>query len=325
VRELIHALSREVDADMVAAVRSDSIDLVPPSVEKVVRPVRHGLRRILEGAKSLAQGDLLHGLDAQIPVRASGPTVVTIHDLAVYDVPWAFSRQWVVGTRATTGHALRKADEVIADSAFTAERIKARCGRTATVVPLAPASDLTPPTMQAMEVVRAGYDLPIAFVLFVGTIEPRKDVGTLAAACRQANLPLILTGRVSASARVPVGARALGYVPVEDLPALYGAATIVAYPSLYEGFGLPPIEAMSCGAPVVAYRIPPLQEVLADAAILTAPHDVDALTAALTGLLADADHRAALTEAGRARARSLTWKETASRTADVYRSLGVPC
>ncbi len=114
-------------------------------------------------------------------------------------------------------------------------------------------------------------------------------------------------------------------MPRSHLPALYGAATVVAYPSIYEGFGLPPVEAMACGAPVVAFRIPPLEESLGEAAILTAPGDAVELAAALRDLLADNEGRKQLANAGLVRAGTLSWSATAAATAAVYRQLGVAC
>jgi glycosyltransferase involved in cell wall biosynthesis len=157
----------------------------------------------------------------------------------------------------------------------------------------------------------------------VATIEPRKDVATLAAACREASVPLVLAG--AARARAPDDAVVLGYVPRPHLPALYKTATVVAYPSTYEGFGLPPVEAMACGAPVVAYRIPPLEESLGAAAVLTAPGDTVELAAVLRDLFADEERRRHLVRAGLARTAELSWQAAARDTAAVYRALGVAC
>jgi glycosyltransferase involved in cell wall biosynthesis len=246
-----------------------------------------------------------------------------VHYLAVYDVPWAFTRSWVRRQRAASAHAARRADVVVAVSAFTADRLRDRLGCDATVIPEAPSSDMVPAADAELAEVRVTYDLPDTFVLCVATIEPRKDVATLATACRDAGVPLVIAGAARAAA--PAGAKLLGYVPSAHLPALYGAATVVAYPSIYEGFGLPPVEAMACGAPVVAFRIPPLQESLGDAAVLTAPGDAGELADALRGLVGDDQGRGELVAAGLARARTMRWSDAASATAAVYRRLGVAC
>ena len=321
--ELLSALVEVVDADMVASVRADASALLPPAITPIVRHPRHGLRAIVTEARGLGPAALVHGLDVHIPLRPGAPTVATVHDLAVYDVPWAFGRRWVLRERAAIAHAARRADALLAVSGFTAHRLHDRFGRDATVVPEAPSRDMIPASEAELTEVRRKYDLPPRFVLCVATIEPRKDVATLAAACREVGVPLVIVGAARAAA--PAGALLLGYVPRPHLPALYGAATVVAYPSIYEGFGLPPVEAMACGAPVVAFRIPPLEESLGEAAILTAPGDVVELAAALRNLLADDEGRIHLANVGLARAATLNWSATASATAALYRRLGVAC
>ncbi len=140
------------------------------------------------------------------------------------------------------------------------------------------------------------YGLPPEFVLHVGNIEPRKDVPTLAAACREAGVPLVLAGGSIATVEVPAGARPLGYVDAARLPALYAAASAVAYVSRYEGFGLPPLEAMACGAAVVATRVGALPD-LVDGAVEWVPAgDPGAQAAVIRSLVVDEEHRSALVD-----------------------------
>ncbi len=127
-------------------------------------------------------------------------------------------------------HALRRADAVIAVSAFTAERVAALTGRQAAVVHSAPGDRFSPPGGEEIARVRGAYRLPERFVLHVGNIEPRKDLETLAAACRRVAVPLVVTGRGLWGHRAPAGVLAIGQVPIGDLPALYGAATWSATP-----------------------------------------------------------------------------------------------
>jgi glycosyltransferase involved in cell wall biosynthesis len=289
------------------------------------RPVVDGPRRALLGLMPVRDADLVHGLDVDLPLRPSGPTVSTVHDTAVFDTPWAFGGVRARGERVLLRQALHRADAVIAVSAFTAQRVEELFGRCATVVPLAPAPRFRPPADEDRARVRARHGLPDRFVLHVGTIEPRKDVPMLAAAARVSGVPLVLAGALARGQAVPPGALHLGYVDAQDLPALYASATAVAYPSRYEGFGLPPLEALACGAAVVASRVGALPETLGEAAVLVEPRDEAALTAALRDVLADEDRRRAMREEGLRRARALTWQDTARATLEVYRRLGVCC
>ena len=321
--ELLHALVPVLDATLIATVLPDAAAALPAEVEARARSGGRGVARLVAGARTLPEADLVHGLNVHLPIRRTAPAVATVHDLAVYDVPWTFRRRFVASERAAMALAMRRADALIADSSFTAERIRERFGRDATVVPLAAPAGLTPPTSNDIDAVRNAYSLPPRFVLFVGTVEPRKDVTPLAAACRDVGVPLVMAGRRQGAP--PADAIHLGYVPGADLAALYGASTVVGYPSVYEGFGLPPLEAMACGAPVLAYRIPPLVEALGDAAALVAPGDEAGLRAALRALVFDPDERAARIAAGRSCADRFTWATTAAATADVYRRLGLSC
>jgi glycosyltransferase involved in cell wall biosynthesis len=323
IRELVRALSQVVDATLVAVVQADVVESLPPGVVARVLPVAGGFRRAISGLRMPGPADLVHGLDATAPATRQVPRVVTVHDLSVFDVPWTYARRRVVVKRLQTRHAIRAADAIVVPSAFTAERVRSLFGRDAVVIPEAPASDCSPAAPEEIAAVARRYRLPERYVLHVGALEPRKDVAGLARACTAAGVPLVLAGPPPAPAQVAaLNARVLGYVPQADLAALYGAATIVAFPSLYEGFGLPPLEAMASGAPVVASRAGSLPEVLGDAALLFPQGDVDELCRALRRLLADNDLRAQLRADGLAHAGRFSWTKTARMTADVYRSLG---
>lgn len=323
IRELLKVLPDEVDARLVVDVQADAVGELPAAVEARVHRVSAGARRALQGGRPPRDASLIHGLDASLPLRGRAPKVVTVHDLAVFDVPWAFTRRRATGKRLQMRHAVKAADTIIAVSPFTADRVRERLGREATVILEAPPGDCAPAPQDEVDAVRRRYELPDRFVLHVGTIEPRKDVAGLARACLAVDVPLILAGGSLWGTAVPSAARALGYVERADLAALYGAATVVAYPSRYEGFGLPPLEALACGAAVVATRVASLPEVLGHAALFVPPNDGDALVAALREVLNDDERRAEMRAAGIAQAQTFSWARAGEQTAAVYRGLGI--
>jgi glycosyltransferase involved in cell wall biosynthesis len=322
-RELLRALPSEVDADLTAVVQQRAVDEVPSEVRRVTRRDCDGVRRTIEGLRGVGSADLVHALDVDLPLRPGAPSVATVHDLSLFDEPSAFGWARRVGKQVTTRRSIRRADAVISVSAFTAERVRAHFGRDSRVVLEAPGPAFFPPPDDAIARVRARWSLPEQFVLHVGNLEPRKDVPTLARAAARAGLPLVLAGGHIVTIDAPAGAQLLGQVAPADLPALYVAATVVAYVSRYEGFGLPPIEAMACGATVMATRCGALPEVAGDGIEFVPIGDVDAQAAALRDLANDASRRAARSRAGVAAAGRLSWAAAARGTADVYRSLGV--
>ncbi len=310
-------------ADLSAAVQSSAAPLLPRSVRAIDRPDGAGVKRAAYGMQPLPDVDLVHGLDVDLPLRLSCPSVATVHDLSVFDVPWAFSRFRAAGERLLIRRALARADKIVAVSSFTAERVAHHFDRQATVIPLAPRSKQDPVDEAKTAAVRRRYGLPERFVLQLGSIEPRKDVQLLADVCSELGIPLVLAGAAGGRHPVPTSARHLGYVDRDELAPLLDAATIVAYISRYEGFGLPPLEAMARGRPVVASAVGGLPDVAADGACLVPVDGRAELVTALRTLWGDDAQRHELGRRAIEVAGRLSWQATAQATVAVYRSLGL--
>ena len=284
--------------------------------------------------------DVLHSTAFTVPPPLSeAKLVVTVPDLTFLTHP-------ELHTEANRSFCLRQADlwskraaylitlsesarsDILRYLSFPEERVVA--------IPLAAAPEFVPSTdLGAVRRVLASHDIRDNYVLFVGTLEPRKNAITLLRACadvlRVADPPhlLVLAGasgwmnsEVFAEVRalqLEERVRFLGYVPDADLQALYTAARVFVYPSLYEGFGLPVIEAMACGAPVITSTTSSLPEVAGDAALLVPPTDVIALRGALEEVLNSHAKRLQMRAASRRQAERFSWQETARKTLAVYR------
>lgn len=284
--------------------------------------------------------DLFHGVTGfELPWGGPCRLVTTVHDLVPLRFPALspWRHRWAV--RLLLPGALRRATRVIAVSEATRrevlERYRIPAGRVAVVPEAAdPRFAPAPPADRAR--VRARYGLVGVYVLFVGLLEPKKNLGTLFRAVarlreadgfRTATLAIAgapgwgLPDLAAEATRLGVGdvVRLLGPVPDEDLPALYGEALAFVFPSLWEGFGLPVLEAMAAGAPVIATCRGAVPEVAGDAALLVEP-EVGPLADALARLLDDPGLRERLREAGLRRARAFSWERAAAETLAVYRA-----
>ena len=199
------------------------------------------------------------------------------------------------------------------------------------------AMTLDPPTAGRDDFIRRKYKLPARFILYVGTLEPRKNLNTLleAYAVLRHSLPevgLVIAGGKgwlyeSFFARLRTldlepHVTLTGFVPEADLPALINCAEVFAYPSVFEGFGLPPLEAMACGMPVVVSNASSLPEVVGEAGLSLAPRDISAWVEALSGVLLNPALRADLRARGLQRAAQFTWQAAARQTLALYQDLG---
>lgn len=287
----------------------------------------------------VGDADIFHATDHLLPRLNGMRSVFTLHDLSFLTCPETHlpSNRWFL--RVAVPVFLRRADAVICISDHTkrdAVRYYGLDDPKVFVVPEGVDERFGPVSDEQTAAVRARYSLPESFILFVGTIEPRKNLVTLLDAfhaLRSEGRPerLVIVGRKgwlheATFARVrELGLESevlfLGYVADEDLPALFGAASVFAFPSLYEGFGLPPLEAMSCGTPVVCSDSSSLPEVCGDSAILVPPRDARALANALRRVLEDPALRGDLRERGIKQAAKFTWRQAAASTAEVYRTV----
>jgi glycosyltransferase involved in cell wall biosynthesis len=257
---------------------------------------------------------VLHATTMRAPLHVDLPLVVTVHDLAVLRHPWAFNRWNANYSRLTLPRVVAAAEKVIAVSEFTASEL----------------TSLLSVPVNKVAVVRHGVGDAFStggrvaegdYVLCVSTVEPRKNLERLAEAFASAKLPgteLRIAGELGWGAvRLRDGTpRQLGHVEDDELAALYRGAACVAYVSLYEGFGLPILEALACGAPVVAADIPALREVAGDAVVYVDPLDVASISAGLREALS---RREELSAAGPIRAARFTWEQAARETIEVYR------
>jgi glycosyltransferase involved in cell wall biosynthesis len=349
--ELAQGLARLVPADefeLVAPVPlelgADGAQALPPNLCTVHAPVNALRRRWWTIGLPLYVRQhgltLFHGTNYNVPLWQRCPTVVTIHDLSLLLHAETHREDLVRRARRRLPTMTRIAAHIITDSESVKREISEHlhvAPEKITAVPLAPRRAFQPVAEAVARVARQRLGVEDEFILFVGTVEPRKNLLTLVRACdellRATSLcpQLVIAGQkgwLTDELFAYVEQSALkerilftGYIADEDLAALYSSCRVSIYPSLYEGFGLPPLEAMACGAPVITSRIPVIMETVADAARLITPTDVQALTAALVELLTDAAARAHYAAAGRRRAAEFTWALTAQRTLDVYRAV----
>lgn len=289
-------------------------------------------------------GPFLGPLEAMAIVLGAMPqrrvrTVVTVHDLSFVRHPECFGffrRQYY---RAAIGHGARVADTVIADSMSTRSDLIEIAGvppERVCVVPLGVDPGLRPVRDEhALRSFREKYALPERYLLFVGTIEPRKNIvriiESFASIAERIPHHLVIAGRkgwkcgdVFKSARrlhVESKVHFTGRIAEEDIAGLYSLTEVFVWPSLYEGFGLPVVEAMACGVPVVTSNRSSLPEVVGNAALLVDPFSTDEIAHAIMRVIDDAPLRGELIAKGFVRASELTWRRTASSTLLVYERL----
>jgi len=342
---LIHVLREDPEGDYTVFLNSRCALSLPCSQKRSRLPTYRPLVRIFWeqflqplalGAENIA---LLHSPVNVQPLFLPCKSVVTVTDLSFMVFPQSFRASQRFYQHIFTRLSVRRASHVIAISASTAQDLTRFLGvpaeRISVTLPGVDAAYRPVRDASTLSRFRHLHDLPEKFILFVGTLEPRKNLVTLLQAYAQfkrmtgSGYKLVLGGgrgwlyQPIFAAVEALGLQAdvmfPGFIPEDELPLWYNAADVFVYPSLYEGFGLPPLEAMACGTPVVVSDVSSLPEVVGDAAVLVGPHEPDEWAAALSTLCDDADLRADLAARGLERAQQFSWTRMARETIQVYR------
>jgi glycosyltransferase involved in cell wall biosynthesis len=281
--------------------------------------------------------DLFHGTNFEVPLWKKCPTVLTIHDLSLLRYPEVHEKARVRRARRRLPLMARAATMIITPGESVRREVCEHLKISPTkvvAVPEAPRSvfrRLAPAETQAA---RKRLGIGDDFLLYVGTIEARKNLVRLVQAFKDVasehpeTLQLVLAGKQGwltqdvfdfvAASGLKQSIKFTGYLADEDLCALYSSCRAFIYPSLYEGFGLPPLEAMACGAPVIASRIPSIEAVTGPAACLVNPENVSELASSMRDLVDDRTRQQELSLAGLQRAGKFSWAETARLTRQVY-------
>jgi glycosyltransferase involved in cell wall biosynthesis len=321
--------------------KDDTTILEQPNFRRVSlwTPSHHRLERYALNVELMRLGlDVLHSPDFIPPHRPSCRSVITVHDLAFLLYPHFLTKE----SARYYGHidqAVRWTDHIISVSESTKRDTIQHLGvpeDKITVVYEAANPIFQPVDREiAREHVRNRHGIDGPYILFVSTIEPRKNVPTLLRAvwqlmeCYKEDVRLVLAGgkgwlfedafavvdELELNGRVHF----VGRVPSEDLLYLYNAAEMLAHPAFYEGFGLPPLEAMACGLPAIVSNVASLPEVVGDAGLLIDPHDVDELTVAMWRVLNDDELRWEMRDKGLRQADFFSWERAARETMEIYR------
>ena len=280
---------------------------------------------------------VFHGTNFEVPLTGKCPSVITIHDLSMVLHPQTHERRRVRRARKRLPMMARAATMVVTPTEVVRQEVHAHLqiplDRIVTI-PEAARSAFRRQDPARTEIVRKRLKITQPFVLYVGTVEPRKNLLNLVRAFEHVlsecdfSVQLVIAGRKgwmvndlfrhvkrsSAAEQIIF----TGYLSDDDLCALYSSCALFAYVSLYEGFGLPPLEAMACGAPVIASRIPSLSETIGEAALLVAPTDVQELANNIRSLIQNENLRTQLARKGLQRSSELSWDRTAQLTRAVY-------
>src|SRR5262245_21101961 len=343
---LLHHLVKAGADDEIIVVSNRPVDTtspLPPSVRVVASPSRVPrlvwMQLIAPRLLRRLRVDVAHFTNGMVPLAISVPTVVTIHDMSLTMFPKYHPPRRVLLNRPLVDMAARRADAIITVSESAKRDIVRLYGSQAERIHVV--HEAAAPSFRRvhdaslLNRVRQRYELADRFILYVGTIEPRKNLPKLiegfARKRKNGELPhqLVCAGPYGWLSRdiedlidrldIEDAVRFTGYVPFDDLAALYTLAEMFVFPSLYEGFGLPVIEAMACGTPVVTGHVAALAEVGGGAVEQVARLDAESLGQAMLRLADDPERRDRLATLGLQRAQMFSWERAARETLKVYR------
>jgi glycosyltransferase involved in cell wall biosynthesis len=332
-RYTLYFVNREAARQWQGKYERFTVRLLPPPTPIVRVPIA------LELELRRRPVDVLH-VQYTAPTFCPVPVVATIHDLAFEHLPETFTRRGRAQLRLTVRRTAKRAARIATVSEFSRQDIIQTYGIAPEKVAvtyngISPIYRTESESADEAAELRSRYRIRSQYLLAVGSVQPRKNLMRLIRAydtLRHRNpdlqMQLVLVGRhlwlfrevVREAAR---HARAedivmTGYVPERDLPALYRNALAFVYPSLFEGFGLPPLEAMACGTPVITSDVSSLPEIVGRAALLVNPYDEEEIAGAIARLMTDTELRRQLATEGAARAKQFTWQSTADKTLALY-------
>jgi glycosyltransferase involved in cell wall biosynthesis len=292
--------------------------------------------KVLPVGSLLGNYDLYHGLNYHVP-RVAFPSIVNIYDLSYLLFPQYFTRKRLNDIRGKVASSIKRADKILTGS----ESAKADIvnflkvpGKRIKVTPFGVEETFKPQSSEEVSLIRKKHNLPERFILFVGTIEPRKNIISLLRAYHKlvrSDVGLVIAGGhgwlfeeiFREVSRLNLREKVMfpGRVSETDLPALYSAASVFVYPSVYEGFGFPPLEAMACGVPVIVSNTSSLPEIVGDAGILVNPEDSSEIAEAIRSVLDDDSKRENMRTKGIERAKRFSWEKCAGETLRIYAEL----
>lgn len=349
VRSLLNAFAaRDRDCDFIAYLSANQASESLPANIRTRRVATNPFLRLgFDLAMKVREDapDLLH-VQYTAPLGCSVPVVVSVHDVSFLEHPEYFTRDRALQLQWTVRRTVRRAARILTGTEFSRRSILKVYGdldeEKVVAVPNAAASEFRPISREAATaMVRDRYSVSAPYILSVGDLQPRKNqIGLIRAFARLVHAyphlkhHLVLAGketwfadRVREAARESGVAERIhffGFVSDRDLLQLYNACEVFVFPSFYEGFGLPALEAMACGRAVVCSNTSSLPEVVDGAAILFDPYAVDEIVRAIADLLLDAELRARMERLGLQRAAHFSWQKTAERTLEVFREVAEP-